>query len=119
MTYTPKGGNTSSISQLNFVSKLSPGDVLEWKVPARFQGSVYDGWKICFKRKDFKPATCKSWCGRQSHYLNPDLRITFDQYCASENAFCSTCDKFGDCGEYHACPDCKNKSYLRDSPSDS
>jgi len=47
MTYTPaNGGNTSLISQLSFVGKLSAGDVLEWKVPARSPRASYDGWKI-------------------------------------------------------------------------
>jgi len=112
MAYTPaNGGSTSPISQLNFVSKLSAGDVLEWKVPARISGSGYNGWKICFRSTDFKPDTCKkSWCGSQSHYFNPDMRITEDQYCAPENVFCSTCNNKMACEHNRACPNCQPES---------
>merc|ERR1719499_467374 len=119
MTYTPaNGGSTSPISQLNFVGKLSAGDVLEWKVPARVSGIGYDGWKICFRSTDFKPDTCKSWCGSQSHYLNPDMRIMSDQYCAPENVFCSTCNDKVACKYERPCPICKPESTLPGSNND-
>jgi len=106
MTYTAVNGTTSTINHVKFPSKLSTGDVLEWKVPARSQLSGYHGWKICFRSTDFQPQTCKSWCGGDSRWLNEANRITRDQYCASENIFCSTCNGTSTCDNRRPCPDC-------------
>jgi len=118
MTYTPANGTSVNINHVKFPHRLSTGDVLKWKVPARSQLWRYDGWKICFRSTDFQPDTCKSWCAGDSYWMNAANRITCDQYCASENIFCSTCNGNSTCAHGRTCPDCVNGTHPIDSECD-